>query len=68
MGLFGNKNHDFLDIDASSGLSSDQKISRIATLETERDFKQREIEELLFELGKKSGKPSIYNKRRLKKR
>ena len=65
MGLFKNKKYD---VDDVYSFSDDNRVRRIATLETSRNLKQQEIEELLFELGKKSGKTSIYNKKRLKKR
>ena len=67
MGLFKRNKYESDDF-AEISLSRDEnRVRRIATLETARNLKQQEIEELLFELGKKSGKRSIYNKKRLKK-
>lgn len=66
MGLFRKKKHDAYDT-IGTRYVDEQRVRRIAALETERSLKQKEIEELLFELGKKSGKSSIYNKKRLKK-
>jgi hypothetical protein len=68
MGLFGNKHKEIRENISASDLNDERRARRIASLETERSIKQQDIEELLFELGKKSGKFSIYNKKRLKKR
>ena len=67
MGLFRKKKtKEEYTTPGKSVLYDEKRVRRIASLETERTLKEREIEELLYELGKKSGKSSIYNKKRLK--
>ncbi len=69
VGLFRKKEKkETLSIIEARALGNDERAGRIAALETARSLKQQEIEELLFELGKKSGKSSIYNKKRLKRK